>query len=203
MWIIQEPKKVALWNKRHFVEEKTESVQHVQNIQYVYLLNKYIKCNIWRLAVRYDIYIYIYVIRRIKVNLMSVAEISSSHSCAAKGEMVWDVTPCWMVNSNRHSNGTQCPQSCSQLEPKHRSVTPQKTWTFARNCFETQILISRRNSYYKKNLFIRRVWWICLADRPILQMHKKRFSCGFWLKKKIYIKVKVTGQMWPRGFQEV
>ena len=29
MWIIQEPKKVAFWNKRHFEEEKTESVQHV------------------------------------------------------------------------------------------------------------------------------------------------------------------------------
>ena len=38
-----------------------ESVQHVKNIQYVYLLNKYIKCNIQRLAVRYDIYIYIYI----------------------------------------------------------------------------------------------------------------------------------------------
>ena len=33
-----------------------ESVQHVSNIQYVYLLNIYIKCNIWRLAVQYDIY---------------------------------------------------------------------------------------------------------------------------------------------------
>jgi hypothetical protein len=29
MWIIQEPKNVALWNKRHFEEEKTESMQHV------------------------------------------------------------------------------------------------------------------------------------------------------------------------------
>ena len=29
MWIIQEPKKVALWNKRHFEEKKTEIVQHV------------------------------------------------------------------------------------------------------------------------------------------------------------------------------
>jgi hypothetical protein len=29
MWIIQEPKKVALWNKRDFEEKKTESVQHV------------------------------------------------------------------------------------------------------------------------------------------------------------------------------
>jgi len=31
-------------------------MQHVQNIQYVYLLNKYIKCSIWRLAVRYDVF---------------------------------------------------------------------------------------------------------------------------------------------------
>ena len=30
MWIIQEPKKVALWNKRHFEErKKTEIMQHV------------------------------------------------------------------------------------------------------------------------------------------------------------------------------
>jgi len=29
------------------------------------MLDKYIKCNIWKLAVRYDIYIY--VIRRLKV----------------------------------------------------------------------------------------------------------------------------------------
>ena len=29
MWITQEPKKVALWNKRHFEEKKTESVHHV------------------------------------------------------------------------------------------------------------------------------------------------------------------------------
>ena len=29
MWITQEPKKLALWNKRHFEEEKTDSVQHV------------------------------------------------------------------------------------------------------------------------------------------------------------------------------
>jgi hypothetical protein len=29
MWIIQEPKRVTLWNKWHFEEEKMESVQHV------------------------------------------------------------------------------------------------------------------------------------------------------------------------------
>jgi hypothetical protein len=29
IWIMQEPKKVALWNKLHFEEEKMESAQHV------------------------------------------------------------------------------------------------------------------------------------------------------------------------------
>jgi hypothetical protein len=29
MWITQEPKKLALWNKLHFEEKKTESVKHV------------------------------------------------------------------------------------------------------------------------------------------------------------------------------
>jgi hypothetical protein len=40
MRIIQESKKVALWNKRHFEEKKTESVQHVQ---YVYLFKNIYK----------------------------------------------------------------------------------------------------------------------------------------------------------------
>ena len=29
MWVIQEPNKVALWNKRHFEETKMEIIQHV------------------------------------------------------------------------------------------------------------------------------------------------------------------------------
>ena len=29
IWIIQEPKKLALWNKLHFEEKKTESIEHV------------------------------------------------------------------------------------------------------------------------------------------------------------------------------
>ena len=32
------------------------------------MLSKYLKCSVWRLAVRYDMYIYIYVIRRQRVN---------------------------------------------------------------------------------------------------------------------------------------
>ena len=43
-------KQTAFWR------EKTESIEHVYNIQYLYLLNKYIKYNVWRLAVRYDPY---------------------------------------------------------------------------------------------------------------------------------------------------
>jgi hypothetical protein len=33
------------------------------------LLTKYIKYNVWRLAVRYVIYIYIYDVSRLRVNL--------------------------------------------------------------------------------------------------------------------------------------
>ena len=29
MWIIQEPNKLALWNKLHFEEKKTESIEHI------------------------------------------------------------------------------------------------------------------------------------------------------------------------------
>jgi len=45
MWIIQEPNQLELWNKLHFEEEKTHSIYHIWNFQYLYLLNKYIKCN--------------------------------------------------------------------------------------------------------------------------------------------------------------
>jgi hypothetical protein len=34
------------------LKRKTESVQHVYNTQYLYLFKMYIKCNIWRVAVR-------------------------------------------------------------------------------------------------------------------------------------------------------
>jgi len=37
---------LELWNKLHFEEEKTDSIDRVLNFQYIYLLNKYIKCNI-------------------------------------------------------------------------------------------------------------------------------------------------------------
>ena len=45
MWIIQEPNMLELWNKLHFEEKKTDSIYYVYNIQYLYLLNKYINHN--------------------------------------------------------------------------------------------------------------------------------------------------------------
>ena len=46
MWIKQEPNTLELWNKLHFEEKKTESIYYFKNIQYLYLLNKYIKYNV-------------------------------------------------------------------------------------------------------------------------------------------------------------
>ena len=49
-------KEFSVMKQTAFRREKTESIEHVQNIQYIYLLNKYIKCNVWRLAMRCDPY---------------------------------------------------------------------------------------------------------------------------------------------------
>ena len=42
MWIKQEPNTLELWYKLHF-EKKKENIYRIKNIQYQYLLNKYIK----------------------------------------------------------------------------------------------------------------------------------------------------------------
>jgi hypothetical protein len=61
MWIIHEPKKVKLWNKRHFAEKNGECTACLK----YYLLKKYIKWNIWRVVVRPS---YIQDARFLKVN---------------------------------------------------------------------------------------------------------------------------------------
>ena len=53
------------------------------------MLNKYIKCNIWRLALRYDIYIYIYVIRRLKVNISYLISILLQHHISKLSRCFW------------------------------------------------------------------------------------------------------------------
>ena len=52
MWIIQEPKKVTLWNKRHFEEKNGECAACLKYSVLIVVEKKYIKCNIWRVAVR-------------------------------------------------------------------------------------------------------------------------------------------------------
>jgi hypothetical protein len=37
---------------KDILKRKMESVQHVESTQYLYLLKKYIKCNIWMVAER-------------------------------------------------------------------------------------------------------------------------------------------------------
>jgi hypothetical protein len=51
MWLTQEPKKVALWNKRNF-EEKNGVCVACLKYSVLIFVEKIYKCNIWRVAVR-------------------------------------------------------------------------------------------------------------------------------------------------------
>jgi hypothetical protein len=66
MWIIQEPKEVALWNKRHFEEKNGECAACLKYSVLIVVEKKYIKCNIWKVAVRPS---YIWNARFLKVNV--------------------------------------------------------------------------------------------------------------------------------------
>jgi hypothetical protein len=65
MWKIHEPKKVALWNKRHFEEKNVECAACLK-YSVLIVVEKYIKCNIRRVAVRPC---YIYDARFLKVKI--------------------------------------------------------------------------------------------------------------------------------------
>jgi hypothetical protein len=52
MWIIHEPKKFSLWNKRHFEENNREFAACLKYSVLIFVEEIYIKCNIWRVAVR-------------------------------------------------------------------------------------------------------------------------------------------------------
>jgi len=64
MWIIQEQKKVAPWNKRHFEEKNEECAACLKYSVLIFVEKIYIKCNIWRVAVRLS---YIWDARFLKV----------------------------------------------------------------------------------------------------------------------------------------
>jgi hypothetical protein len=65
MWIIHEPKKVALWKKRHFEEKNGECAACLKYSVLIFVEKKYIKCNIWRVVVRPS---YIWDARFLKAN---------------------------------------------------------------------------------------------------------------------------------------
>ena len=68
MWIIQKSKKVALWNKRHFEEKNRECATCLKYSVLIFVKKKYIKCNIWRVAVRPS---YIWDAWFLKVNIIN------------------------------------------------------------------------------------------------------------------------------------
>jgi len=52
MWITHEPKKAALRNKRHFEEKDGEYAACLKYSVRIFVEKKYIKWNIWSVAVR-------------------------------------------------------------------------------------------------------------------------------------------------------
>ena len=68
MWITQEPKKVALRNKRHFEEKNGAFAASFKYSVLIFFEKIYIKCNIWGVAIRPS---YMYDARFLKVKLVS------------------------------------------------------------------------------------------------------------------------------------
>ena len=66
MGITQEPKKIALRNKRHFEEKNGECAACLKYSVRIFV-EKNIKCNIWRVAVRLS---YIQDAQFLKVNII-------------------------------------------------------------------------------------------------------------------------------------
>jgi hypothetical protein len=64
IWIIQEPKKAVLWNKRYFEEKNGECAACLKYSVLIIVEKIYIKRNIWKVAVRPS---YIYDARFLKV----------------------------------------------------------------------------------------------------------------------------------------
>jgi len=54
-------------------------------MQYVYLLNKYLKCSVWRLALRYDIYTYVYIYMSLGFKTIKVLITNVTHNWKCDG----------------------------------------------------------------------------------------------------------------------
>jgi hypothetical protein len=77
IWIVREPKKVALWNKRHFEEKNGECAACLKYSVPIFVEKTYIKCNICRVAVRPS---YIWDARFLKVKHTNMFRFSQEPS---------------------------------------------------------------------------------------------------------------------------
>jgi hypothetical protein len=68
MWITQEPKEVALRNKRHFKDKNGQCAASLKYSVFIFVEKKYIKCKTWRVAVRPS---YIEDARFLKVKILN------------------------------------------------------------------------------------------------------------------------------------
>jgi hypothetical protein len=130
MWIVQEQNKVALWNKRHFKEKKTEIMRHFKNIQYWYLLNKYLKFSLWRLAVRYDIYhIYIYIYIYMSLGGKGLVSTLNFTSVRKIGFFLF-LRLCFRRSGSQDHTHSVCQlysSSFAQTSHKHVNIKPRET----------------------------------------------------------------------------
>jgi hypothetical protein len=130
MWIIQEPKKITLWNKRHF-EEKNGRVCSMFKILSTYnRWKKYIKCSIWRVAICPS---YILDTRFLKVNLVQLTPsiafyqsikqtLSSSSISKVRSDIILSIPIASLVSfplgkripNKRHKIITFCVLECLQ-----------------------------------------------------------------------------------------
>ena len=82
-------KKVALWNKRHFEEKNGECAACLKYSVLIFVEKIYIKCNIWRVAVRPS---YIQDAQFLKVNWTTC----SPNNCRSYGQKIgtswWQLT---------------------------------------------------------------------------------------------------------------
>jgi hypothetical protein len=91
-----------------------------KNIQYVYLLTKYIKWNVCRLAVRYVIYIYIYIyiydVSRLRVNIPGYPLIQLVKLGVKRPRCDVDHSPSSQAHPNNNNNNfTLSSFACSYL----------------------------------------------------------------------------------------
>jgi hypothetical protein len=111
MWIINEPKKVALWNKRHFEEKNGECAICLKYSVFIFVEKIYIKCNFWRVVVRPS-NIYDAGFLKVKSEKFFRAEFTLHQNCVVR------------MNQIPETNKYQTPNFCHFLNHKFLNFFP-------------------------------------------------------------------------------